>query len=96
MEELINSGKIVDLMLAFVVLEVAALLAYRYWTGRGIATIPLLSNVGAGVSLMVALRAQLTGDGWVAVAGFLLLSLVFHTVDLVLRWRLENQRVQGA
>ena len=90
MEELINNGKIVNLMLAFVVLEVSALLAYRYLTGRGIAAVPLLSNIGAGVSLMLALRAQLTGAGWMAVAGFLLLSLVFHVTDLVVRWRLEN------
>ena len=66
------------------------MLAWRYWTGRGIAAVPLLSNIGAGVSLMLALRAQLIGDGWMAVAGFLVLSLVFHIADLVLRWRLEN------
>lgn len=90
MEQLITSGDIVTLMLLFVVLEVAVLLAWRFKSGRGIAPLPLLTNIGAGVSLMLALRAQLTDAGWMAVAGFLVLSLVFHVSDLVLRWRLEN------
>ena len=87
LQALVESGRIVDVMLAFVVLEVVALQVWRARSGRGIALLPLLTNLGAGVSLMLALRAQLTGMGWTAVAAFLVLSLVFHVSDLVVRWR---------
>ena len=85
--DLISSGRIVDLMGAFVALEVAALLAWRARTGRGPAPAPLLANVGAGVSLMLALRAALTGASTAAIAAWLLAALGCHAADLALRWR---------
>jgi hypothetical protein len=87
LQSLVESGRIVDLMLLFVVLEVVVLQVWRSRSGRGIALLPLLTNLGAGISLMLALRAQLTGMGWTAVAAFLVLSLVFHVSDLFVRWR---------
>lgn len=85
-EDLLSSGRIVDLMLVFIVLEVVAIQLIRRSTGAGIAMIPLLTNIGAGGSVMLALRAELTGAGWNWVAGFLLSALVFHAVDLWQRW----------
>lgn len=87
LQQLVESGRIVDLMLLFVLVEVVVLQLWRRRRGGGIALLPLLTNIGAGVSLMLALRAQLTGAGWTAVASFLVLSLVFHVSDLVVRWR---------
>jgi len=85
-EPLIDSGRIVDLMALFVLLEVAALLWWRRRTGRGIATAPLLANIGAGTCLMFALRVALTdGPAW-ALAAWLIGSLVCHLADLALRW----------
>ena len=85
LEELIRSGRIVDLMLVFVAIEVTILVAYHRRTGRGIAPLPLLLNVGAGTSLMLALRTVLTGAAWPLTAACLVLSLVFHTADLAAR-----------
>ena len=87
LDELIADGRIVTVMGAFVVLEVVALLAYRARTGRGIPAAPLLANIGAGGSLMLALGAVLRGSGTLVVAGWLLGALVFHVTDLALRWR---------
>jgi hypothetical protein len=87
LEKLVTSGRIVDLMLLFIVIEIGLLLLIRRATGRGIAPLPLLTNVGAGGSLMLALRADLTGAGWVWVAGFLVIALIFHVSDLALRWQ---------
>ncbi|MEM9057428.1 MAG: hypothetical protein AAGD86_08125 [Pseudomonadota bacterium] len=84
---LVESGRIVDLMLAFIAVELVLLIAWHRRTGHGIAPLPLLLNVGAGGSLMLALRAVLTGAGWQAVTAFLLLSLAFHLGDLAQRWR---------
>jgi len=87
LEELIRSGRIVDIMIAFVVIEIVALLVYRRLTGRGVPTYSLLVNIGAGVSLMLALKAVFVGAAWTIVAACLLGALVFHTLDVAQRWQ---------
>ena len=87
LQELVTSGRIVDLMIVFIVLEIAAVLGWRHFRGGAIPALPLLVNIGAGGSLMLALRAELIGAGWQSVALFLVLALVFHVSDLVLRWQ---------
>ncbi|MEL7449770.1 MAG: hypothetical protein AAFN78_11205 [Pseudomonadota bacterium] len=84
--ELVESGRIVDLMLAFVALEIVLLVGFNLRTGRGIPPLSLLLNLGAGGSLMLALRAVLMESGWLTVAAFLVLSLFFHLGDLARRW----------
>ncbi|MFK8032157.1 MAG: hypothetical protein AB8G18_18145 [Gammaproteobacteria bacterium] len=86
LQRLIETGRIVDIMVLFVLVEVAVLLAYRFRTGRGIAPLSLLLNVGAGGSLMLALGATLKNMGFAMIGFFLVLSLVFHIADLVKRW----------
>ena len=97
LEELITTGRIVDIMLVFIAIEILALLAIRRATGAGIATLPLLINIGAGGSLMLALRADLTGAGWQWVAFFLVVALLFHVIDLLLRWQrpVSSARTEG-
>lgn len=87
LETLIESGKIVDIMVAFVMLELIVLLIYWRVKRRGVPALPLLANVGAGGSLMLALGAQLKGLGYLAVASCLVAALVFHVTDIALRWR---------
>ena len=84
LEQLISSGRIVDIMLGFFVLEIAALLLFR---GKQIRFMPLLANIGAGGSLMLALRASLTGAGWTWIALWLIAALIFHVADLSYRLR---------
>ena len=86
-ESLIASGRIVDIMVLVVVAEVVAITLYRSRTGSGIPFVPLILNVGAGGSLMLALRAALIGSGWHWIAVFLLTSLVFHVADQANRWQ---------
>ena len=81
------SGRIVDLMALFVALEIVLLVVYWRRTGRGVPPLPLLLNIGAGGSLMLALRAVLVQSGTLAVAAWLLAALVFHVADLAQRWR---------
>ncbi|MFK8079645.1 MAG: hypothetical protein AB8B97_05105 [Granulosicoccus sp.] len=83
----IASGQIVDIMVVFVVVEVLALIVYWRLTGRGVPTVPLLANVGAGGSLMLALGATLKGFSPAVIALCLVSSLIFHLTDLALRWR---------
>ncbi len=86
LQDLITSGHIVDLMLGFVALEVTAIAIYRKRTGGGLAMVPLLINIGAGGSLMLALRMALADAGWTWIAPFLISALVFHIADLRQRW----------
>lgn len=92
--ELVESGRIVDLMLAVIALEVIVLCAYRAKTGRGLSIASILLNVGAGGSLMVALKWVLTDADWTLVAAALIASLVFHVTDLATRWREHAQRAE--
>ena len=92
LEELIVSGRIVDIMIGFVIVEVAGLILYRRFTGRGVAPYSLLVNVGAGGSLMLALRAVYTEASWTVVATCLVSSLVFHALDIADRWQQEKAK----
>ena len=74
-------------MIVFVLVEVVALLAIHRLTGRGIAPWSLLVNIGAGGSLMLALRVVFADGHRTAIAACLIASLVFHVLDLVNRWQ---------
>lgn len=87
MSALFDSGRIVDLILALVVLEALLLLGTRFRRGGGIAPRALLANLLAGVCLLLALRGALTGADWIWPALFLLLALPAHLIDLHGRWR---------
>lgn len=87
MAEFIQSGAIVDFMLLFVAVEVALLVALYRFRGFGISPLALILNIGAGTSLMLALRSSLYGHSWTVIAVWLLCSLAFHSGDLWYRIR---------
>ena len=81
MSELFASGRIVDLILLLLVVEVAALHAYRRSTGGGIAVVDIVMNNLAGAGLLLALRAALTGSPWTLIALWLLAAFAAYTVE---------------
>jgi hypothetical protein len=83
--ELFASGHVVDLIIAFMVVEAVVLLAWRRRTGHGIAPGPLVASLLAGFFLLLALRSALTGAPWAVMAGWLLAALVAHLADLIRR-----------
>ncbi len=83
---LFASGRIVDLVLFFVVIEATVLIVLHRKTGRGIANGDLLVSLGAGIALLLALRAALVGLPWPGIAACLVLALVAHLLDLARRW----------
>ncbi len=87
MSALFASGRIVDLILAGVALEALLLAGLRYRIGAGPALPGLVANLAAGAALMLALRAALTGSAWPMIATFMLVGLVAHVADLLLRFR---------
>ena len=78
---------LVDFVIAFTLIEAAALMAYRAWTGRGVAWRDIGLNMLSGLLLMLALRGLVrdAGGAWIALA--LLGAGVAHGADIWLRWR---------
>jgi len=49
-----------------------------------------LVNALAGIGILLALRAALTGAAWTSVAGWLAGALVAHLADVARRWRADR------
>ena len=77
MAEFVASGRIVDVVLAVMLIEAAALL----WLRR-LPAPALLAMLAPGLCLTLALRAALTGAGWHWVALCLVLAGLTHLADL--------------
>jgi len=80
------TGRIVDCILALMVLELIVLIIVRKKTGRGLTTGKLMVSLAAGAALLLALRAALAGQAWEGVALWLIVALAAHVLDLKLRW----------
>ena len=87
LRELILSGRIIDVVIAVLLLELVAVSILHKTRGLGIAPYPLMVNIGAGGSLALAIKASITGAGWQWIATWLITSFVFHVLDLRTRWR---------
>jgi RsiW-degrading membrane proteinase PrsW (M82 family) len=87
MGELFQTGRIVDLVLALMVVEGVLLAIYHRRRGRGIPAAGLVANLLAGGCLLLAVRAALTHAGWPVVSLWLAAALLAHLADLRSRWR---------
>jgi hypothetical protein len=87
LEELFASGRIVDFIIGFMLIESVALLAHSRSTGRGLTPPEIFWNVLAGLGLLMALRNSLTAGPWLSTALWLLTALVGHLGDLLQRYR---------
>jgi len=83
--ELFASGRVVDLMIGFVVLEAILLVVYRRRTSRGPSAVDFLACILPGLMLMLALRAALVGAEWPWIAMYLSGALLGHLADLYRR-----------
>ena len=93
LEALFVSGRIIDAILVLIAVEIAAIMAIR--SRSGLRAMPLLANIGAGASLMIALRISLTSGDWHWIAVCLFIALVFHAIDVASRWGAPADPVQG-
>lgn len=83
----------IDAILALVLMEAIGVVGYRVLTGAGPAPIAFLCNLAAGASLLLALRAALSGATALAIAFCLALGLVAHLADLALRWKADQPTI---
>jgi hypothetical protein len=78
------SGRIIDLILAIVLLEAVGLWLWRRVSGRGLSIAEIIGLLLSGVFLILAVRAALTGAPWPLISLLLLLSFAAHLYEL---WR---------
>jgi hypothetical protein len=90
MSEFFASGHAVDVVLAVLALEVAAISVFK----RGAMANAIIAAL-PGLCLLLALRASLTGLGWPWIAGWLALSLPAHLADLARRPPRIAGRISG-
>ncbi len=82
MAELFASGHIVDIILALILAEYAAL---RIWLRGRSAALGFEGTLLSGAFLLLALRAALADDEWIWVAFALACALAVHLFDLYRR-----------
>ena len=86
MQQLIDSGRIADVILAIIMLELFGLLALRCMLQRGPKIIDIFGTLLSGIFLIAALRSGITGTHWTITASFLLAALLAHVFDIWRRW----------
>ena len=87
MHELLATGRVADVILGVMLLEVVGLVAYRWLTGRGALPPDVIPNVLSGAFLVLALRGALTGLAWGWLGASLAGALLAHLLALRLRLR---------
>lgn len=87
MSDAFADGRIVDLILALVAMELVVLGIGALRSGRASLLPGLVANLLAGAFLLAALRCALTGAAWPWIALWLLAALGAHAGDLLARWR---------
>jgi hypothetical protein len=80
-----SSGRVVDAVLAFMLIELVVLVRIRVRGTAVFRPLDVIVNCGAGAALLLALRAALRGSPWQPVSLWLLIALAFHVWDLTLR-----------
>jgi uncharacterized membrane protein YeaQ/YmgE (transglycosylase-associated protein family) len=90
LQGLVESGRIVDLILGLVGIEVLVVSLLARGRRNGFGPVDALVNALAGIGILLALRSALTGAAWTSVAGWLAGALVAHLADVARRWRTDR------
>ena len=91
MEGFISSGRIADVILAGIAIELVVVGFYMWRKDQGLALLSLASAGLSGGALVLALRAALRETGWLFVAIYLAAALLAHVADLALRLLMTRQ-----
>lgn len=91
MEGFISSGRIADVILVGIAIELLVVGFYLWRKGEGLMLVSLAASSLAGGAIVLALRAALQGSGWLFVAVYLGAALLAHMADLALRLLLTRQ-----
>lgn len=81
-----STARLVDIIIALVVLEMIALCTYRVVKHRGMRVSEVISFLGAGIGLMLALRVLISGGRFALFATAMLAAGIFHVWHVKQRW----------
>jgi hypothetical protein len=87
MQELLASGRVIDLALVVMALELLLLAVMRGRAGVGLQPVNVIGQLLAGALLLLALRCVLKGGDYRWTLGFLTASFPAHVFDLIRRSR---------
>ena len=86
MRTLLQSGRVLDWILAAMLLEGLGLALLYRLVRRGVAPSALWPNLAAGMCLLLAMRLNAAGVWWGYVSSALLGALCFHVAELRRNW----------
>jgi hypothetical protein len=87
MSDLFASGRIVDVALGVIVLELAALLVFRQRLAPGLKPLDLIGQLSAGFMLLLGVRCAVGGVDYRVTLALLAASFPAHLFDLSRRAR---------
>ena len=87
MAELLSTGRVFDLLVAFIAIELAAFCGYRLLRQEHPVPIDVYLHMAAALGLLGAARSVFAGAWWGLVGLQLAGALLSHAVALVLGWR---------
>ena len=90
MKDLLLSGRLIDVALAVIVLELVVLLAIGRRPGRALRPLDVLGQLLAGLLLMLAVRCALTGADYRWTLVLVSASFPAHIFDLLRRSRASS------
>lgn len=86
MSALFASGRIIDAIVLFTLVEATFLTFLYRRTSRGVPPGEFLANLISGVALLLGIRTALTGGDWTWTALCLIAAFTAHLIDLGRRW----------
>ena len=86
MKQLLQDGRIIEVILALMILEAAVLVAWYKLKGQGVAPVGLVVNLLAGMFLLLAVLAALQNASYWTLGLCLMAALLAHVADLAMRW----------
>lgn len=79
------SGQVINVVFIVIAIEITVLTIAKRDQNSGLRFKRLLSLIAPGAFIFLALKAALTGDNWMLIAGYLILSGLAHGFDVWLR-----------
>ncbi len=87
MAELLSTGRVFDLLVAFIAIELAAFFGYRLLRQEHPVPIDVYMHMAAALGLLGAARAVLAGAWWGQVGLLLAGALLSHALGIAIGWR---------
>ena len=89
MDGFFANGRVVDLIVIFMLIEAVVLVSYRRLTGHELNTLEIVVVLLPGLCLLLALKSALTQEPWPWILAWLGAALVMHLADL---WQRQRRR----